>query len=85
MARKKALKWDRQRDKQTTGGRTKEYLDYVTECGQWWLAEGLDESDRKRGKPWLLMHRREKGKGPWERVDTFCDLAEGKNFAEEMT
>lgn len=62
------------------------YVDIVSDDGHWWIAQGFDLFEAKRGRPFLLMHcaTPEKGK-PWRRIDGFKSVREAKHFAEEMS
>jgi hypothetical protein len=66
--------------------RVEGYVDYRSSDGHWWIAEGFDTYEAKRGKPFLLMHCANPTKDyPWKRIDGFRSLREAKHFAEEIS
>lgn len=63
-----------------------QWRDWASEDGQWICAEGMDEYERGRGKPWALLHIHapHASRTTYIKIDCFATLSAAKRAAEEL-
>lgn len=59
------------------------FVDIESDDGHWVIGTGLDEYERKRGKPYLLLYRVREG-APQKRIDAFAREADAKAAALDL-